>query len=96
MARTLHISYDEYGTKIGSVKFLVDGTEVCSLSNHHEQDVEISEDSHTVQAKVAFLSVFKGTIDAGTDNWSLTFEQANRFVSGKYVLYKQGKSYFGN
>ena len=91
MARKLHISYNEYGIKIGSVKFLVDGTEVCALSNHHEQDIEISEDSHTVQAKVAFLSVFKGTIDAGENNWTLTFDQPNRRVSGKFVLYEHRK-----
>ena len=89
MARKLFVSYEEFGNKIGSVKFLVDGAEVCSLKNHESAHVEISEASHQVQAKVGFLPVFKGTIDSGNDNWSLRFEQKNRFVSGKFVLNKE-------
>ena len=44
MARTLHISYDEFGAKLGHVTFLVDDQIVCKLRNHERFDAEIRQE----------------------------------------------------
>ena len=93
MARVLHASYEERGRKIGSVKVYVDGNLACSLKNRSSEDVEISEDSHTVQAKVwGLIPCFKGTVEKGTNNWSLSYVEGS--FSGKFVL-RESKPFYG-
>lgn len=98
MSRTLHISYDEFGIKLGRVTFLVDGTEVCRLANHEVFDAEVSNDEHVIRVKVGFLPVFKKVMPAGENNWSLSFEQkgtsARRSMPGKWRLY-ENKPFYG-
>ena len=98
MARTLHISYDELGAKLGHVTFLVDDQIVCKLRNHERFDAEISEFEHKVNVKIGFLPVFKGTITAGSNNWSLSYEQKGTNVRnacpGKFVLF-ESKPFYG-
>ena len=93
MARVLHASYEERGAKAGSVKVYVDGNLACSLKNGTSEDVEISEGSHTVQAKIwGLIPCFKGTVEAGTNNWTLSFMDGT-FV-GKFVL-RESKPFYG-
>ena len=98
MARTLHISYDELGAKLGHITFLVDDQIICKLKNHESFDAEISESEHKVNVKVGFLPVFKGTITAGSNNWSLSLEQkgtnARNASFGKFVL-NESKPFYG-
>ena len=93
MARVLHASYEERGPKAGSIKVFVDGSLACSLKNGASADVEISEDSHLVQAKIwGIIPFFKGTVEAGTNNWSLSFMDGT-FV-GKFVL-RESRPFYG-
>ena len=98
MARVLHISYNEFGAKIGHITFLIDDQIVCKLQNHQSMDAEISEDEHKVKVKLWFLPIFKGTISAGTNNWFLSFEQsgtnARNAGTGRFRLY-ESKPFYG-
>ena len=90
MERILHMSYDEIGMKVGSVTVFVDDVQVCKLKNHEAADTRISDGEHVVRVKVGFLPVFKGTVSAGTRDWSLAFAQKGTNVRnarpGKFYL----------
>lgn len=93
MARVLHASYEEKGAKIGSIKIYIDGSLACSLKNGTSEDLEISEDSHTVRAKIwGIIPFFKGTVEAGTNNWSLSYVEGT--FAGKFVL-RESKPFYG-
>lgn len=93
MGRVLHASYEERGAKAGSIKIYVDGELACSLHNGSSEDVQISDGPHTVQAKIwGLIPFFKGTVEAGTNNWSLSFEDG-MFI-GKFVL-RESKPFYG-
>lgn len=93
MARILHTYYEEKGAKLGAMKVYVDGSLVCSLVNGACEDVEISEDAHSVQVKIwGAIPYFRGTVEAGTNNWSLFFDDA-RFI-GRFVL-RESKPFYG-
>ncbi len=98
MGRVLHISYNEFGLKVGNITFLIDEQVVCKLKNHESFDAEISESEHKVNVKVGFLPVFKGTVSAGTNNWYLSYEQsgtnARNAGIGKFILY-ESKPFYG-
>ena len=98
MARVLHISYREFGFKVGHFTFLVDKVIVCKLHNHESFDAEISESEHKVSVRLGFLPVFRGTITAGENNWGLSFEQKGTNVRnaspGRFRLYEL-KPFYG-
>ena len=93
IARILHTFYEVKGRNLGAMKVYVDGSLVCSLMNGACEDVEISEDAHSVQVKAwGVIPYFRGTVEAGANNRSLFFDDA-RFI-GRFVL-RESKPFYG-
>ena len=85
MPRTLTISYSEPNATIGTISFYLDSVRVCALHNGQIQTVEMSEDSHTLQARIwGVFPIMKKQIPAGSSKWELYLQ--NGAFSNKFIL----------
>ena len=88
MSRTISVYYDEHGYKAGKMKFCLDGAPCLSLANHEHGVIELPDtNEHVITAKIwGVFPVYKGRIDAGSDDWRLAFEQPDANRMGKFSL----------